>query len=231
MRVVPAEAGVGLFAPTFTPDGSFVDFLRNETEQGRPAWRSCGGCRFSGAPKRLVENVWTAIGWSPDGRQMAFVRVDAAANSSALVIANADGSSERVLTTGAGPGRSFHCSPEVYLPYHLAGPPTVALSQCLEAGGPRTQIVFVDVASGSEVVRDSRGSFMPYGVTFLDATSTFEPAGRDRVTRATLANVVPGWSSVASHQRREQLSWRWSRCRSQQPGDLALRNEVRDLAG
>ena len=37
--------------------------------------------------------------WSPDGRQMAFVRVDAAANSSALVIANADGSSERVLTT------------------------------------------------------------------------------------------------------------------------------------
>ena len=46
-----------------------------------------------------MENVLTAIGWSPDGRQMAFVRVDAAANSSALVIANADGSSERVLTT------------------------------------------------------------------------------------------------------------------------------------
>jgi len=38
-------------------------------------------------------------------------------------------------------------------------------------GGPRTRIVFVDVASGSEVVRDSRGSFMPYGVTFMDAAS------------------------------------------------------------
>ena len=38
---------------------------------------------------------------------------------------------------GALPGRSFHCSPEVYLPYHLAGPPTVALSQCLEGqAGP-----------------------------------------------------------------------------------------------
>ena len=28
-----------------------------------------------------LENVWSAIGWSPDGRQMAFVRVDAAGNA------------------------------------------------------------------------------------------------------------------------------------------------------
>ena len=106
VRVVPAEAGVGLFAPTFTPDGSFVDFLRNENRTGAAGVPELWRVPFlGGAPKRLVENVWSAIGWSPDGRQMAFVRVDAAANSSALVIANADGSSERVLTTRRGAGR------------------------------------------------------------------------------------------------------------------------------
>ena len=69
-----------------------------------------------------MENVSKAIGWSPDGRQMAFVRVDAASGSSALVIANADGSGERVPTTGAGPRCSFHRSPEVYRRTTSAGP-------------------------------------------------------------------------------------------------------------
>ena len=59
-------------------------------------------------------------------------------------------------------------------------------------GAPRTQIVFVDAASGSEVVRDSRGSFMPYGVTFMDAASILlsQPA-EIGFTRATLADVYP----------------------------------------
>ena len=38
-------------------------------------------------------------------------------------------------------------------------------------GGPRTQVVFVDVGTGAEVVLDSRGSFVPFGISWLDASS------------------------------------------------------------
>ena len=172
VRVVPAEAGVGLFAPTFTPDGSFVDFLRNENRTGAAGVAELWRVPFlGGAPKRLVENVWSAIGWSPDGRQMAFVRVDAATSSSALVIANADGSSERVLTTRREGGFVSLFSGGVTAVRPAWSPDGRVIAAFGGTGGPRTRIVFVDVASGSEVVRDSRGSFMPYGVTFMDAAS------------------------------------------------------------
>ena len=39
------------------------------------------------------------------------------------------------------------------------------------AGAPRTQVVFVDVDTGAEVVLDSRGSFVPFGISWLDASS------------------------------------------------------------
>ena len=172
-RVVPAESGVRLFAPTFTPDGGFVDFLRNENRTGAAGVPELWRVPFlGGALKRLVDNIWSAIGWSPDGRQMAFVRVDTAGNSSALVIANADGSSERVLTTRRFAGAFVSLFTGGVSAVRPAWSPDGRVIAVFGGtGGPRTRIVFVDVASGSEVERDSRGSFMPYGVTFMDAGS------------------------------------------------------------
>jgi hypothetical protein len=70
------------------------------------SWRT-SGARSDGRP---TAGRWPSFAWTPPR------------NSTSLVIANADGSSERVLTTRRVAGRSFHCSPEVYPPYHLPGP-------------------------------------------------------------------------------------------------------------
>ena len=83
-------------APT---EASWISF-DSRPDQGRRSCRSSGACRFSaGRQGDSWRTSASPIGWSPDGRQMAFIRVDAAAGSVALVIADAEGGRARVLST------------------------------------------------------------------------------------------------------------------------------------
>jgi Tol biopolymer transport system component len=174
-RIVPPTPGVNLMAPVVTPDGDFVDFIRvQNSSQGPPLLELWRVEFLGGTPKRLVENVWSPIGWSPGGRQMAFVRVDAAANSSALVIADADGGRQKVLRTRrvAGAFVSLFTGPAAPTVRPAWSPDGRVIALFGGTGSPRTQVVFVDAVTGSEVlVLDSRGTFMPHGLTWLDTTS------------------------------------------------------------
>ena len=173
VRVVPPEAGVPLVSPTVTPDGSFLDYIRFRGKQQTTFLPDLWRVPFlGGTPKRLVENVASPIGWSPDGRQMAFIRVDAAANSSALVIAEADGGRQRVLTTRRTPKMFVSTfTGTSSAPRPAWSPDGRVIAVFGGNGGPQTQVVFVDVGTGSEVVLDSRGSFVPFGIGWLDSAS------------------------------------------------------------
>ena len=104
-RIVSPQPGVALAAVTFTPDSTFVDFVRRG-RQGELAVFSLWRVSFlGGTPRRLIDDVHSAVGWSPDGRQMAFIRSPGTSDS--LVIADADGRSERVLVTQQSPGPRF----------------------------------------------------------------------------------------------------------------------------
>ena len=63
---------------------------------------------LGGTPKLLARGVWSPVGWSPDARRMAFVRVDVPTSTSSLVVADASANagSERVLATRSG-GENF----------------------------------------------------------------------------------------------------------------------------
>ncbi len=52
-----------------------------------------------GEAKRLLAGVDSSVTFSPDGKQLAFVRESEAKGESALVVANADGSGERLVAT------------------------------------------------------------------------------------------------------------------------------------
>ena len=172
IRVLPPEAGIPLISPTVTPDGSFLDFLRFEARPGTAVRPDLWRVPFlGGTPRRLVENVASPIGWSPDGRQMAFIRVDAA-SSSALVVADAEGGRARVLSRRHAPAlfvATFVVGSSGTRPVWSPDGRTIAVFA--GAGSPRTQVVFVDVDTGAEVVLDSRGSFVPFGLSWLDASS------------------------------------------------------------
>jgi Tol biopolymer transport system component len=96
VQIVPSTPGVRISGATVTPDGSWVDFLTMETSP-RLAFTLWRVAFLGGTARRLVDNVHTPVAWSPDGRQMAFIRGDSGATRTALVIADADGRNERTL--------------------------------------------------------------------------------------------------------------------------------------
>ena len=95
-------AVVELKGLTFSPDGNYIFFLRTPKESflydslfQMPV--------LGGTPRKLIYDIDTPISFSPDGKQFAFVRISESVTH--LMIANADGTGERVLASH--PGESF----------------------------------------------------------------------------------------------------------------------------
>jgi serine/threonine protein kinase/Tol biopolymer transport system component len=165
-QVVAPEADITVGFPTVTPDGGFVDFLRD----GPGVSRSLQRVPFlGGAQRTMVEIVSSPIGWSPDGTRMAFIRYDGM--RSELIVADANGGGERVIA-----GRQV---PVYFLSIFIVGNPpvrpawspdgrTIAL---YEFGDFDPRVVFVDVATGAETVREARGGFQPRGLAWLGPAS------------------------------------------------------------
>jgi eukaryotic-like serine/threonine-protein kinase len=78
---------------SFSPDGTFVYYLENQAETGTLYRVS----KLGGGQRSILENVNTAVSFSPDGSRMAFVRSNNAVDPADLVIAPADGASSSVL--------------------------------------------------------------------------------------------------------------------------------------
>jgi serine/threonine protein kinase/Tol biopolymer transport system component len=147
VRIVAPEPGVTLYAATVTPDGNYVDFVRGAFPE-IDAWRVPF---LGGTPKKLPTEgrgrVWSPIGWSPDGRQMAYL-----GNNTSVVVADADGSGPRryelsshvySLANGSWPATPPSWSPDGRL---------IAMRGLQRQATDQTeldQVVLLDVSTGS----------------------------------------------------------------------------------
>ena len=93
--IAPAE-GVEYECIRFTPDGNFVTFLKRDKSTSLYTLYQISS--FGGAQKRLVADVDGPISYSPDGKQFSFIRGNhPGMGESSVLIANADGSGERIV--------------------------------------------------------------------------------------------------------------------------------------
>ena len=104
---------------------------------------------LGGTPRKLATQVFSAVGWSPDTRHMAFVRRVATSNGvvSQVMIADADGSHERVLAARRRL-QHFDNSP-AWSPDGSAIAVTGSTDARPDALGLR-EIVVLDVGTGAE---------------------------------------------------------------------------------
>jgi len=132
---------------SFSPDGTFVYYLENKAETGTLYRVS----KFGGGQRSILENVNTAVTFSPDGFRMAFVRSNNAVDPADLVIASADGGSASVLVRRTLADNRFFSS-------HMQGPgpawsPNGEKIACVTHGmGPKLNEIsleLIDVETGT----------------------------------------------------------------------------------
>jgi len=146
LRIVPPSerSYSGL---SFPPDGTYVYYLENRTETGTLYRVS----KFGGGPHKVLDNVNTAITFSPDGARMAFIRVTSQTEPGNLSIAQVDGTGERVLTSRTRDG----ADPFFYQDMKGPGPawsPDGRLLACAsreKPPGTLSNLEVIDVDTGS----------------------------------------------------------------------------------
>ena len=98
--VKPAEARfVGV---TFSNDGEYLYFVRSDKTNFSYRYLYQVPV-LGGTERRLLFDVDTPVTFSPDGKQMAYLRNDPRKGEATILIANADGSGERALATRQAP--------------------------------------------------------------------------------------------------------------------------------
>ena len=102
VRIVPAENG-GYQATTFSPDGEFVYFVATlERNKFVPAVYRIPV--LGGTPVKVLDRVFSAVSFAPNGQQFAFVRRNQ--EDMALMLANSDGTGEpRTIAVQKQPNR------------------------------------------------------------------------------------------------------------------------------
>jgi eukaryotic-like serine/threonine-protein kinase len=90
VEIVPAGAGC-CQSPSFTPSGDYVYFLAEDSIKSVP---------ILGGPVRIIiGDAGSGVGFSPDGKHMAFVRAPAKSTLTELIVAGVDGSGPRTAFT------------------------------------------------------------------------------------------------------------------------------------
>ena len=102
---IVAPVDIGRIPPTFSNDGNYIYYVNHEKEY--PSGVLSKVASLGGEPRKLFENLDSAVTFSPDGRQLAFLR-SSDDGESQLTVANEDGSAAKVIYAVKGPGRLFN---------------------------------------------------------------------------------------------------------------------------
>ena len=141
-QIVP-DAQVVYVGLTFTPDNSRVFYVSGQRELATSLHEvPTAGGEF----KKVLDGVAGSITFSPDGKQFGFVRlVEEDGRSTALIVANSDGSGEREIARRSYPDFFNHAAPS-----WSADGRVIACTAGSRAGETYMNVVVVPVEGGPE---------------------------------------------------------------------------------
>jgi serine/threonine protein kinase len=143
-KMILQPAPVGFFGVTFSPDGNDLYYVIKANLDTGALYRIPS---FGGTPVKLLERIDGPVSFSPDGKQFVFVRGNyPKQGSSALLIANIDGTNERTLSV-----KNF---PDKLAPIFFTGPSWSPDGKTIAASvgtvGGTGKVIGFNVADGQE---------------------------------------------------------------------------------
>ena len=204
-RVVPPteERYLGL---TFSKDGNHFYFIRSD--KNHPGVRMLYRAPVLGGEARLVlTDVDSPISFSPDGTRFVFQRGHPASGETQLVIANTDGSNEKVLATRK--------SPEALQPTASWSPDGKLVATVVILNGSAESVQTVDISTGASSiltgpersatdVGDAQGlRWMPDGRGLLISHETLDHPGTFHLSYVAYPSgiVLPITNDLNSYDR------------------------------
>jgi Tol biopolymer transport system component len=151
--VPPRPSDRPITAVRFTPGGDYLDFLAYTTDPRQPTslWELYRVPVLGGTPRKIVTDIDTPPAYSPDGKQLAFVRQNPSLAETTLFVAALDGTGERPLAKhGFASGRVYESNVPGLGPAWSPDGKTLAVpSRDLARANPDS-LALVDAASGKE---------------------------------------------------------------------------------
>jgi serine/threonine protein kinase/Tol biopolymer transport system component len=145
VMIVPS-AKVEYLGITFSNDGNYVYYVANDTNNANGALFEIPV--LGGTARKILSDLSSAVIFSPDGKQMAFIRQYHALGEEALIVTNADGSSERKLA--ARRGDDFFISVNGVAPSWSPDGKLIAVSVGSDVGVQHINLMGYSVVDGSE---------------------------------------------------------------------------------